>query len=93
MATASETTGAWETVTVVPPFHCSRLAHRLLSFDANGQKKEATAPVTASGHENSEGDRVTASGHGNLPDEQGIANTLAVIDSDPKERDRSCREW
>ena len=30
-----------------------------------------TAHVTASGHENGEGDRVTATGHSNHPGEQG----------------------
>ena len=33
MADASETTEAWETVTVFPPSCCSRLARWLLSFD------------------------------------------------------------
>ena len=49
----------------------------------NDQRKEATAPVTSSGHESGKGDRVTASGHGDLPDEQGIANAPET-GSDPK---------
>ena len=84
MADASETTGAWETVTVFPPSRCSRLARQLSPLTENGQKKEATAPVTASGHEGSEGDCVTASSHGDLPNKQGIANAPAETSSDPK---------
>ena len=81
MAAASETTGAWETVTVIPPSRCSHLAHRLLSFDRERSEERSDSSRTA---RSSEGDRVTASGHGDFPDEQGIANAPSLTGSDPK---------
>ena len=50
----------------------------------NGQRREAIARVTASGHESDEGDRVTARGHSDLPDEQGIANVPTKTGSGQK---------
>ena len=52
------------------PSRSSRLARQPLSPDC--ERRDA-APVTASGHENSEGDRVTAIGHSDQPGEQAKA--------------------
>ena len=44
MADASETAGAWETVTVSTPSRCSRLAHRPLSFDRERPEESSDLP-------------------------------------------------
>ena len=51
---------------------------------ASGQRREATATVTASSHESGEGDRVTTTGYVDLPGEAGTANTHAMTDIGPK---------
>ena len=81
MADASETTGAWETVTVFPPSRCSRLARGLLSFDREWSEERSDR---SRDRERSRERRGGSRGHGDLPNEQGIANTPAETGSDPK---------
>ena len=57
-----------------PPAAHAWLASRS-PHTASGQRREATAPVTAIGHENGERDRVTTTGHSDHPGEQGKATT------------------
>ena len=52
-----------------PPAAHAWLASRS-PHTAGGQRREATAPVTASGHENGERDRVTATEHSDHPSKQ-----------------------
>ena len=55
-----------------PPAAYARLTSCSLQ-PASGQSREATAPVTASGHENGERDHVTATGHSDHHGEQAKA--------------------
>ena len=69
----SETTGGRATATVTTPSCISRLARQPLSHTASRQRREATASVIASGHENGERDRGTAIGHSDHPGEHAKA--------------------